>query len=210
MLELDVEQGSAAWVEARLGIPTASEFSRIVTPAGKVSASQEPYMCELLAEYFTGEPLVDFSSEWTERGKVLEPDAFDEYAFQRDMEPRKVGLCYRNEAKMVACSPDGLTDPDGGWEVKSPGPGKHLLYLAGDGVPRAHVPQVQGCIWVTQREWWDFMSYHPDFPSLIVRMEPDEKYQAALDKQIPLFVEQLLEKRAKLQARGVIPWRDAA
>ena len=37
------EQGSAAWTEARLGIPTASQFSRIITPGGKLSKSRDGY-----------------------------------------------------------------------------------------------------------------------------------------------------------------------
>ena len=49
MIELPCQQGSVEWFEARLGIPTASEFSRIVTPTGKLSASRHAYMGELLA-----------------------------------------------------------------------------------------------------------------------------------------------------------------
>ena len=37
MIVLDHDQGSIEWIEARLGIPTASEFSRIITPTGKLS-----------------------------------------------------------------------------------------------------------------------------------------------------------------------------
>ena len=49
MIPLDVEQGSRAWIEARLGIPTASEFSRIVTPGGKLSASRDEYAGKLIS-----------------------------------------------------------------------------------------------------------------------------------------------------------------
>ena len=55
---LDMEQGSQAWHEARLGIPTASCFKRLLTPAGKLSKSTGPYMAELLSEQFSGEPWV--------------------------------------------------------------------------------------------------------------------------------------------------------
>ena len=48
MIELPCQQGSVEWFEARLGIPTASEFSRIVTPTGKLSAARVTYMGELL------------------------------------------------------------------------------------------------------------------------------------------------------------------
>ena len=72
---LDVEQGTRAWHEARLGIPTASNFKRLITPAGKISKSTGPYMAELLAEHFSGEPFADFENEWTEHGKMYEEEA---------------------------------------------------------------------------------------------------------------------------------------
>ena len=95
MIVLDVEQGSIAWQEARLGIPTASAFSRIVTPGGKPSKSAEQYLGELLAEWVLGYQADDFQSEWAERGKQLEPDARKFYAFHRDADPRRVGFCYQ-------------------------------------------------------------------------------------------------------------------
>ena len=56
--------------EARLGIPTASQFSRIVTPTGKLSSTRRKYMGELLEEWISGEPYQEFGgNDWTERGK---------------------------------------------------------------------------------------------------------------------------------------------
>ena len=31
-------------------------------------------------------------------------------------------------------------------------------------------------MWITGRKWWDFVSYHPEMDSLIVRVERDEEY----------------------------------
>ena len=92
---------SAEWQAARLGIPTASCFKRILTPAGKLSASRDAYMAELLAEYFLGEPIEDFDSEWVMRGKLLEPQARDYYAFHADAEPKQVGFCYLSRADLA-------------------------------------------------------------------------------------------------------------
>ena len=79
------EQGSAAWSEARLGIPTASEFSRIITPGGKLSKSRDGYLAELLAEWALGEPVSDFmGTDWTERGHILEGEARAAYGVIRD------------------------------------------------------------------------------------------------------------------------------
>ena len=174
MIELPCQQGSVQWHEARLGIPTASEFSRIVTPTGKLSAARVTYMGELLAEWALGEPVGGFTgTEDTERGNVLEPDARRYYAFVRDLEPRECGFLCRDGSKLVGCSPDALIGDcsgPGGLELKCPQPGKHLLWLAMGTLPREHFAQVQGCLWVTGWEWWDFMSYHPGLPEFLVRV----------------------------------------
>ena len=204
MIELQCEQNSAEWHEARLGIPTASEFKRIVTPTGKLSASRDGYIAQLVAEYFLGVSMVDLDgNEWIERGKALEPEARRYYSFVRDTDVRSVGFCYKDADKAVGCSPDGLEGVSGGLELKCPMAATHLLYLARDALPREYAMQVQGCLWVTGREWWDFMSYFPDLPPLIVRVEPDPDIQAALDKHIPQFVAELEAAKSKLLSMGV-------
>ena len=205
MIVHPAEQGTQAWLEARLGIPTASQFSRIVTPAGKLSASRGPYLGELLAEYCLGEPYSDFGgTDATERGRVLEPDARRYYSFHRDAEVESVGLIYRDDSRMVGASPDGLVGADGLLELKCPSPGKHLVWLSQGVLPREHMAQCQGALWTTRLAWLDFMSYHPQLPPFIVRAEPDEKYQAALDKNIPEFIEEILCGREKLREQGAV------
>jgi len=214
MILLDVEQGSQAWVEARLGIPTASRFSSIVTPKGALSASRDAYLAELLAEWALGYPVQEWlGNEHTERGKVLEPDAFAYYGLVTEREPRACGFVYRDAARMVGCSPDFLVNDDGVGELKCPMAGTHLLWLARGICPREHWAQVQGALWVTRRPWADFMSYYPSLPPLLVRVEPDEAFQAALDKAIPVFIDELIEGRARLLEMGVEPaggWADGA
>ena len=211
MIVLDCEQGSREWIEARLGIPTASMFSQIVTPGGKLSASRGPYMGKLLAEWALGEPVDNFESDWMERGKFLEAEAFKYYGFVTESKPKKVGFVYKDDARMVGCSPDGLVpcrgpEVEGGTlELKCPSPGEHLMYLAGGVCPKKYVPQVQGEIWVTGALWGDFMSYHPGLPPFLIRVEPDPKYQAALDGHIEEFTEELLAGRDRLRELGVVP-----
>lgn len=204
--ENSFDQGSAHWLAARLGIPTASEFSRIVTPTGKPSSQAERYIHDLVGEYFSGEVDTDLSNiPAIERGKALEPEAFSFYAFHRDIDPQKVALVYRDETRMIACSPDGLIGDNGGLELKCPEKlGKHLFWLSQNKVPREHIPQVQSSMWVTGRDWWDFMSYYPAQPPLVVRVEPDEMWHAALDEIMPKFVAELLEARERLAEMGVV------
>ena len=206
MIVLDVKQGSLKWTQARLGIPTASQASRIVTPTGRLSKSRDGYLAQLLAEWALGENVNDFAgTEWMERGKVLEPEARRYYAFHADAEPATVGLVYRDETRMASCSPDGLVGDDGLLELKCPSAPKHVLWLAQGGCPREHWPQVQMQLWCCQRQWCDFFSYFPGLPPFIVRVEPDPDYQGALDAALPFFISQILAGRKRLEELGVIP-----
>jgi hypothetical protein len=44
-------------------------------------------------------------------------------------------------------------------------------------------------LWITQREWWDFMSYHPSMEDLIVRVYRDEAYIKKLADLVTRAVE---------------------
>ena len=79
------------------------------------------------------------------------------------------------------------------------------MYLAGGVCPKKYVPQVQGQIWVTGALWGDFMSYHPGLPPFLKRVEPDPKYQKALDEHMPTFIAELLAGRDRLRELGVVP-----
>lgn len=197
------EQGGLDWIYSRLGIPTASQFSRIVTPKGALSKSRDNYGAELLAERFTGEPYADFSNEWTERGQVLEPDARRFYEFTREATVEAVGTMFKDESMTAGGSPDGLVGEEGGLELKCPDLPQHLKYLALDDVPSTYVPQVQGSLWISGRRWWDFMSYFPGFPPLVVRVAPDPVYQEALTKHMPVFVRELEEETRRLIGLGL-------
>ena len=203
---LNVEQGSREWIEARLGIPTASQFGRIVTATGRLSKQRETYMAELLAEWVFGEPKDDLAdNKWVQRGAALEPQARRYYALQTDSEPETVGLCLTDDGTAGA-SPDGLVGADGLLELKCPAEYTHLLWLARGGLPTQHVAQVQGQLWVTGRCWADFMSYCPELPPLLVSCKPDEQFQAALDAHIPTFHAELMAGRERLLAVGVQRW----
>jgi hypothetical protein len=181
-------QGSEAWLESRLGRPTASNFGKLITPTGKASTSAEGYINELIAQKITGEIPEFFKSEAMQRGNDLEPSAKALYEFTRDVEVVEVGLCLHDSLECGA-SPDGLIDDDGGIEIKCPLPHTHVAYLRDGNMPLKYVPQTQGCLWITQREWWDFMSYHPSMEDLIVRVYRDEAYIKKLADLVTRAVE---------------------
>ena len=175
------EQGSPEWLAARLGIPSASMFAKLVTTKGIWSASADAYINQLVAERLTGEREEVFQSHHMLRGTELEPDARDLYSLMSDAEVTEVGFCL-HDTLAAGCSPDGLIGEDGGLEIKCPAPSTHVEYLRGGVLPSKYKQQVMGCLWITGREWWDFVSYHPTMKPLIVRVERDEEYIAALEK----------------------------
>lgn len=190
MIRLDCEQGSPQWIEARLGIPTASQFGRILTPTGKPSAAAPRYMHELLVERALRHSLDPFLSEFMERGNEIEQQAYRFYEFERNCSTEAVGLCFRDD-KRAACSPDRLVAEAGGLEIKAPSAVVHMGYLLeGEQAPK-YKPQVQGSLWVTGRQWWDWLSFNPELPQVLVRAERDEAYISALDQIVPAFCDEL-------------------
>lgn len=189
-----------------MGVPTASEFNRILTPTGKPSKSAEPYMFELLGELLMARPMDAPSFPWMQRGHDLEADAANWYALQSDVEPRIVGFCTTDDGR-IGASPDRLVGDDGLLEIKCPAPDTHVRYLLfpDKGVDDAYRVQVMGQLFVTERAWCDVVSYHPELPSVIVRVERDEEYIAKLADALRAFTEQLAEAKAELQRRGLLP-----
>ena len=203
MIILDCVQGSPEWDAARLGIPSSSRFSDILTPKGKLSASRRKYLCELLAEHALGTRQDEFQGNyWTERGLDLEAEAGARYAFQTGLTVRRVGFIYRDETRLVGCSPDWLVvdgdDIAGIAEFKCPAPKTHVGYLLGEGIGGAYWQQMQGQLWVTGLPWVDGVSYCPGLPPSIVRTLPDPEFQAALDEAIPAFVREMLVGRERI------------
>jgi putative phage-type endonuclease len=164
-------QGSQEWLYVRAGIPTASQFDRIVTPTCRKSSQRSAYMYELLAERLMGRPTVKHINWWMERGSTLEERAITFYEFNRDMDTTAVGFVTTDDGRLGA-SPDRLVSEDGCLEVKCPSEAVHMSYLmAAEGACEMYSIQVQGQLFVTDRLWSDVLSWHPDLPPALVRIE---------------------------------------
>lgn len=209
MIESTHAQGTQEWRMDRLGIPTASEFSQIVTPAKlAASASQEPYLNRLLSELISGEPhdTQDGGVEtlYMARGKSLEADAFSAYALLTDRDPRKCGFCWQDERRRVGCSPDALVGDDGLLEIKCESLAVFLGRVRAPGLPLEHRLQVQGELWVTGRQWADFIAYYPGLPLFVHRTTADPVVFAAFGTHIPAFCDRLAAEHARLAASGYV------
>ena len=206
MKVIDCQQYTSEWWEARRGVPTASEFARIISPKKwEYAAGAQGYIHALIAE--TYDPAYGRHDQYVSRamavGTHMEPEARRFYEFSRGDEVQEVGFCLTDDGHF-GCSPDAIVGEDGGLELKSPAYKTQVKWLLDGGVPPDHLAQCHGFLVVTGRHWVDFLSYCPPLPSLLLRVEPNDhtkKLSAALDK----FHSELLAAQKSIGALHTIP-----
>lgn len=201
---LTCAQGSDEWFRARMGIPTASEFSTVMAKgkAGGESKTRKTYLLKLAGEVLTGEPMEHFGNRHTERGHEMEPEARNLYAFMKDAEPELVGFI-RNGNK--GCSPDSLVDANGMVEIKTKLPHLQIECLLAGCIPSEHRAQCQGALWVAEREWIDFVSYWPGLPLFVTREYRDEEYIAKLSAAVDEFNDELAHTVERIRRMAGAP-----
>lgn len=241
----EFEQGSSDWFRQRIGIPTASEFHKILStnqnptiPQIKsilidngigfeksskkdelmeiflknelenefpisLSGQFEKYMYDKIGEIMTGQPKDYFEpTYWMERGKKLEPEALQAYEFTRGVQDiRKIGFA-TTEDGFFGASPDFLVGNDGCGEIKCLTAGHHLEFVHKGLVKPEHILQTQGQLWVCEREWVDYVLYHPDLPiAPPIRKYRDDKLIKRLEFALNQFRAEMNNVIEDLQKR---------
>ncbi|PWW43602.1 YqaJ-like recombinase protein [Melaminivora alkalimesophila] len=190
----DAPQGSAEWHRLRLGKATASRFADVL--AGGRGLTRRAYATQLALEILTGRALEGYTSLAMELGTEREPIARAEYEALTGNFVTEVGFCL-HEHLPCGASPDGLVDEDGGVEIKCPRERTHAEYLALPAEPAIYTPQIQGCLWITGRQWWDFVSFNPAFPpnarTVVRRVRRDEAFIDRLQQAIVSFSQEVQE-----------------
>ena len=199
MIVVTETQYTPAWWTARLGVPSASQFHRILTKTRKPSLSgSESYIDELLAAEFLGEPQDGADpSEWMERGINMEEEAVLYYEAMYGVDTEVIGFCTTDDGR-VGCSPDRLVGEDGLLECKCPKASKIIGALRGR-YAHEYESQCQGQLFVTGRKWVDFIIYNPILPTTITRFEPDPDWVAAFEPALEDFLARLSDARARLR-----------
>lgn len=199
------QQGTAEWFAARLGCATASRFKSVLAKLrdGKPAAARAEYAIELATERLTGQPIARFSNAAMQWGTDNEPAARIEYAWRRELEVAEVGFL-RHPSIAAGASPDGLVGADGLVEIKCPNSTTHAETML-RGMPPDHRAQVQGQLWITGRAWCDFVSFDPRFPEefalYVERVERDEIYISALDREVRSFLAEVDEIEKLIRGR---------
>lgn len=198
--EFSVVQGEPDWHKLRRGIPTASEFSRIITPAkGDLSKGADTYAAELIAQSlgwnggFQGTPD-------TERGVRLEKEAVRWLKMRHGIATREIGFA-RSLCGRYGASPDSMTSGAIGEpvEVKAPDTHTHIKWAIAGGLPEDHKCQCHGEMFVTGADRCHFVAYtdNPYLENLYVVVERDD-FTERLGKAVLQFCERLDHLRRKL------------
>lgn len=198
-IECTHEQGSDLWLLDRLGIPTGSMFKSIITSTGKPSTSAKTYMNQLLADWVAGKPVDAFEpTQAMIDGTNREAESRDLYTFLTDNEVTETGFWFRDD-KLTGVSPDGMVGNDGLVELKNPKASTLIGYKLDNKLPATYVPQVQGQLWIMEREWCDFLVNHPDIPHFLIRVNRDDDFIAKLSAEVDKFIDKMMIMRDRLK-----------
>ena len=194
------------WFDARLGKATASRFKDVLARKKPTDAQAKKgllgdptqahldYLTELVVERLTQQPVQKFATAAMNWGTEQEAAARLAYERHADIEVQETGFV-AHDTLMAGCSPDGLVYWDGLIEIKCPfNTGVHIETLL-NGMPEHHTAQVQGQMWITGRDWCDFVSYDPRMPVElqlhVQRIERDEAFIADLERRVTSFLQEV-------------------
>lgn len=187
----DAPQGSDKWKELRLGIPTASEFSKILTTTGKESKQRTAYLQKLAGEMVTGRVENPFELSAFKRGKEMEPVSRLHFENVYGVDVEQVSFVFHDEHRRFGCSPDGLIGNHAGFETKDANCFLQRDRLLKRTLPTEHFQQVQGSLWICERETWHYRSYCHGMRPLDIEVHRDEEWIKKLAIELTLFCNEL-------------------
>ena len=194
-----IDQRTEAWFAERAGKITASRMHDVMLErdrdpfkSGPRKGQPKPppkaltdYAYQLAAERLTGRPRKQIKAAALQWGQDVEPAAVAAYQAETGEIVQLAGFIAHPTLPYVGASPDFLVGTDGGGEIKSPESSEVHLETLLTGLPPEHIEQIQGGLWVTGRQWWDFVSFHPDFPPhlrlYVQRVQRDDEYIQRLE-----------------------------
>lgn len=186
-----IEQGSPEWHAQRAGKFTGSKLIDVIVrnkKTGEKLKAWDDLVWSIAVERITGIQNEGFDSYATRWGKEVEPFAREAYELATGNFVDQVSFIDHPTYAFVGVSPDGLIGDDGGLEMKAPKNSIIHLQRFDTGMPDEFIPQVQGCMWVTGRQWWDFVSFDPRMPEklrmLRLTIKRDEDYISKLEAAV--------------------------
>lgn len=179
----NIIQYTPEWDAVKCGVLSASKIDSILT-AGKMEFAENGG-CRELVDSIACQRIMkkrhpEFISYDMRRGLIEEQSArelySDNYAYAKEC-----GFVTNDKwGFTLGCSPDGVVDEDGGIEIKSRLPKLQFGVIRAANVPDEFRFQIQATLMITERPWWDFISYAGDMNMLTIKVESDKDIQDAI------------------------------
>lgn len=193
-------QRTPGWVKARQGLLTASRMAEAMNflKGGKEAADRRQLKVDILAERLTGYSIDHYVTPAMQWGMDHEDEARFVYQCDKGVAVQQCGLVLHPSIEFFGASPDGLL-PDGLGlvEIKCPTSRTHIEWLLAGVVPEKHQPQMLAQLACTQRQYCDFITYDPRFPSpkdrMIRRFSPTPEDIKAVEEAARQFLKEIDE-----------------
>jgi len=195
MIIHDFEQGTEEWFKVRLGKFTATDGLTIFNNGKGV----ETLAFEKASERLTGKPKAEYTNPDMERGKRLEAIARNSYELETGNLVKTVGFCELDE--FIGCSPDGFVEDKGLVEIKCKNDPNYARYLYDGKIDPEHYMQMQFQMFVTDREWVDYVVYNENFfkSTKIVRVFRNETDIAKIKAGLAVGIAQVKDIVEKIK-----------
>lgn len=210
MIYVECEQGTDAWHNARLGIPTASKFRdalEVLKRDGRPAQCAINYAHELAIERIAQYPVREVFESWQmKRGTEEEPYGRLNYEVDHGVAVREAGICLTDN-RLFGYSTDGLVEKNGLIEIKSLVAPVKLVALWRDGDLSEWMHQIQGGLWITGREWCDFICWAPQLRAVgkelyVKRVFRDERFITEMEVGLLAFNARVDEIEAELRKQA--------
>lgn len=198
---VECQQGTPEWLAARAGAITASCFADAVSvlsrnsgnkKAGDPTNASDKYAGDVAIERISGKPYGEPPKAWVlERGHIMEAAARVVYETRLGLFAMESGIV-KTDDDWFGYSTDGLVGDDGLIEIKCPIASDKIMSMFRTGDTSEYDHQIQGGLWITGRQWCDFLMYVPDLESVgndlyCKRIYRDEKFIERLEVDMLAF-----------------------
>lgn len=205
---INVEQKSDEWHALRLGKITGSAVDNLFGRPDTFAKYIAKKSAEIITETRCDQD--NFSNPHIERGNLYEDDAINAYMALTGSVVHPIGFCLLNE--YVGCSPDGLVNSDGLIEVKIFDTHTffyHTLNISNKkiaGIDQSHFRQMQFNMYVTGRQYTDYVWYNPNYPENIdlfyIRVPLDHEIQEEIDNKVKIAIFEIQNNLIKFKNIG--------
>lgn len=213
-----LEQQSPEWIKQRIGCCTASRLIDVVTrlkrgngtaQKGDYGKARHDYMTELIGERLSGRAADHYVTPYMQEGIDNEPLAKAAYEYQFGVELEPGGFALHDKIPYFGASVDALIGKEGCAEFKCLKLDNHLDILDAGEIPAQYFPQMLGELACYNRQWIDFVSFNPDLPPgiklFVRRWHRDEALVAQLEKEVELFLDDLIVRLQRISKYQPIP-----